>query len=268
MYDLDSEEHWRVFIRLVALVWGCLTARKEMAIMTLVEEAREPRSEPARLCGKHAVLLWCVIVVLVHLPSLVLRILWIEDGTYKNDLAAQVILPGIQLYLMLLSMVVLTRAKPQLGAFDCKWFRSLRSDLVGLPVLLSGVLLAQAVVTAVYMVFGLSRYTEPELSAIPTGAFLAWLLARTTVLSPIVEEVFWRGYTQSTLTTAFGPWIAVPAQALLFGMFHSGGTAGILRASLLGLVFGIWCHRRKSFLPVIIVHSIHNTIVLGLQILY
>lgn len=77
------------------------------------------------------------------------------------------------------------------------------------------------------------------LLALPVPLLVIWVICRvvgTTLLVPLVEELFFRGYVQSRLSLA-GPWgaaIGLAASSLLFGLLHGRVLAGTLS----GLVFG------------------------------
>jgi len=86
-----------------------------------------------------------------------------------------------------------------------------------------------------------------------------WLSIRICVLSPVAEEFFWRGYVQSTLLKICHPALAVIGQAALFGLVHFRPVLGFVQVCLYGLVFGIWCYRRKTLLPIIIMHIMINS---------
>jgi membrane protease YdiL (CAAX protease family) len=209
-----------------------------------------------------AIILLFAVIAFVHLPSLITKSLWIEEGRSKNDIVAHILLPCIQFYLMLLCLTVLLWTKPKLIAFDCTWFRWNRSEFIRLPLLVLGVLLIGILVIALAHILHSQISTHSLLcSNRHNTVFWLWLVIRITLLSPIIEEVFWRGYVQSTMTRALGAWVGVIGQAILFGMLHFYyPLLGMVQTCLLGLVFGIWCHKRKTLLPVIIMHVARNSL--------
>jgi membrane protease YdiL (CAAX protease family) len=204
----------------------------------------------------YALILLLAVIVFTHLPTLILRAFWIRDGVSENDIVIHVLLAGLQSYLMLLCPFVLLRTMPAQSSFDRIWLRWSRSEIVRLPFLVLGVVV---IVIAFYaLVRILDRPTATLFFQCSHGpAFWTWFVIRITLISPFAEEIFWRGYVQSTLSRAVGSRPAILIQALLFGLSHSG-FANILRASSIGIVFGIWCDKRKTLLPVLILHILNN----------
>lgn len=213
---------------------------------------------------RYAVILLLVVIVLVHLPSLISRTIWVEDNWSRNDYVFCIFLPVLGLYLMILSPIILLRTNPRLTAFDCAWFRWTRSELIRFPLLVLGVLLVIIVIYAFVHIVHSSKSSHIYLRSNHNLAFWIWVMITTTLLSPVIEEVFWRGYVQGTLERAFRPWISILLQAILFGLTHFGPT-DMLRACLIGLVFGIWRYKRNTLLPIIIMHVINNSVAFAIR---
>ncbi len=205
-------------------------------------------------------------IVAVALPNLILRELWIEGGRSKNVLVTAVFLSGVQLYMMVLYPVIFTHMRPQLGRFEPRWFRWTRDEIIRLPLLFLGILLVYVLVIAIAAL----RPEEPRafLESCDThgAVFGVWLALGAIILGPIAEEVFWRGYVQSTMTILIGDEVATLAQAVLFGLLHLSGTLDVVHAGLMGFIFGIWCSRRRTLIPVIAVHVIQNAMAVRLGI--
>jgi len=211
----------------------------------------------------YTILLLLVVIVFVNLPYSILIRLWVEDGRAKNDFVVFTFLPVLVLYLMILCPIVLIRTKPRLAAFDCIWFRWTRSELIMFSLLVLGMILIILIIAVgkFYHILPLRKKADYLPWNFPSILFLIWMLIRTTLISPVVEEVFWRGYVQSTLVRTFRPWIAIPGQALFFGLLHfSNPISCPVNATLIALLFGVWCYKRKTLLPVIIIHIVNNLV--------
>lgn len=209
---------------------------------------------------RYAIILLFALIIFVHSPNLITKSLWVEEGRIKNDFVAHILLPCVQYYLMLLCPIVLLRIKPELIAFDCIWLRWTRSEIIRLPLLVLGILLGSIVVITLSLLLNLPvKYDFLLWNNYHNKAFWFWLVIRPIFLSPVFEEVFWRGFVQSTITRALGAWVGVLGQALLFGLLHIYKPfLGIVNACIVGLVFGIWRHNRKTLLPIIIMHILRN----------
>ena len=208
-----------------------------------------------------------VIILLVQVPNLVIREFYIKNYQSTDDWMVCFVLPSLFLALSVILPILVVRCVPKLGKFDCTWFRWTRGEFVRFWFLPLGVIASVVVV----------RLLEHQLRLpitgwgirFMTGSYLCyymplyvWLIIRTCILSPIVEEFFWRGYVQSTLLKISHPVFAILGQAVLFGLVHFQPLLGFLRISFFGLIFGIWCYRRKTLIPVIIMHIAINSFLL------
>jgi membrane protease YdiL (CAAX protease family) len=170
------------------------------------------------------------------------------------------------LALAVLLPILAVTIKPKSGKFDFKWFRWTRGEFFWFWFLPLGILVSIVIVRLLVSQLRLPSAT-PDIRFM-TGSYLCyymplyvWLIIRTCVLTPVVEEFFWRGYVQSTLLKISHPVFAILCQAVIFGLVHFQPILGFLQLSLIGLVFGIWCYRRKTLLPVIIIHIAINSFV-------
>ena len=159
---------------------------------------------------------------------------------------------------------------PGLAAFDCIWFRRTRREAILSSLLPLGIVISFVCVALPIHWFELPFRRDVFFSGgydvYRNTGFLVWMAVSSALLFPVTEEIFWRGYVQSTLLRVCHPALALLVQAFLFGFIHFRPAMGFLQASLIGLVFGIWCCRRKTLLPVILMHIIFNSAVTGLAI--
>jgi membrane protease YdiL (CAAX protease family) len=85
-----------------------------------------------------------------------------------------------------------------------------------------------------------------------------WLyLLGPAVFYPIVEEIWFRGLLYTPLRREFGPYIALPAQALLFAFAH--GIVFPVNQFFGGLVFGYAYERTRSLVAPILLHMLGNS---------
>ena len=95
-----------------------------------------------------------------------------------------------------------------------------------------------------------------------------WLLLVTiAVIQPVCEEIFFRGYLFQGLRERFRGPLVVLVTALLFGLFHVLNPTLLtperfLPSTLLGLFLGWVCYRSGSLLPGILLHMLHNGLML------
>lgn len=129
-------------------------------------------------------------------------------------------------------------------------------------LLWSGAALAPALYLAVTLVMSmlparlLEDYNDASagLEEASAAAFLC-----VAVVSPIVEEVVFRGLIMTRLARVVRPMTAVLLSAAVFGLCH-GELVWFCYAFVLGVVFGWMDMRARSILPSMLAHITFNTI--------
>lgn len=96
-----------------------------------------------------------------------------------------------------------------------------------------------------------------------------------TVVAPICEEFFFRGFIFGTLRSwlagrAWGPWLAAIVTGLLFGAAHAGSAAVkyLLPLAFLGFLLCLLRWKTGSLYPGMALHSINNSLAFGLDELH
>jgi membrane protease YdiL (CAAX protease family) len=92
---------------------------------------------------------------------------------------------------------------------------------------------------------------------------LAGAVVVALVLTPIAEELFFRGFLQPALQRWVGPWSAIFLGAAFFAVAHMDLYA-IPPMLALGIGLGWVYYRTKSLLAPVLVHAVHNGLVLML----
>ncbi|MEX2027792.1 MAG: CPBP family glutamic-type intramembrane protease, partial [Pirellulaceae bacterium] len=90
----------------------------------------------------------------------------------------------------------------------------------------------------------------------------ALLILSVAIVPAVCEEWFFRGYLLGAIRERTSAWSAILLTALLFGLFHVFVTVILpvrfLPSLTLGIVLGYVCWRTGSVLPGILLHAIHN----------
>ncbi|MCZ0704359.1 membrane protease YdiL (CAAX protease family) [Natronobacillus azotifigens] len=76
-----------------------------------------------------------------------------------------------------------------------------------------------------------------------------------TIVTPILEEILFRGIIYRFLRDKYGSWIGVFVSSLVFGVLHPGH---ILSATISGVVFVLLYRQSKSLVVPIIFHVVWN----------
>lgn len=90
----------------------------------------------------------------------------------------------------------------------------------------------------------------------------------TLAITPAVcEEFYFRGYLMGALQKSFSPTMSIVSSALLFGAFHVIATSALsterfLPSTFMGLILGWVCYRTQSVLPGMLLHAMHNGLLL------
>lgn len=93
-----------------------------------------------------------------------------------------------------------------------------------------------------------------------TGTFnLIISIFTLTILAPIVEEIFFRGFIQEQLQKITSAKFAIIIQALIFAFAHLEFKV-IIPLTIIGAIMGIVYHKTNSIYPTIIFHSINNSL--------
>jgi membrane protease YdiL (CAAX protease family) len=104
-----------------------------------------------------------------------------------------------------------------------------------------------------------------ELGADQSTLALVAVTVLVTVMAPICEELFFRGYFFRTLRNWRGPWVAAVLTGLVFGAVHAFGSPIGFLVPLAVFGFGLcllyW--RTDSILPCMALHALNNSLALG-----
>lgn len=150
----------------------------------------------------------------------------------------------------------------KLRSFFKDVFSGITAYIMILPFLLAVLLLS-------IMVLNLLGYTPP-----PQPVFEAFMEERRTnilflliifvsVLGPIIEEIFFRGFMYSAIKKRFGVIAAVLLSASLFSLLHAN-IVGFFSIMVLGALLAYLYETTGSLISSMTVHIIHNSIMVSL----
>ena len=121
--------------------------------------------------------------------------------------------------------------------------------------------LAEAAVLWALLAAGAQLLLPAEKTALPEGAALAWAALRICLVTPLAEELAFRGGALYLLQPLGGAG-AVVVQAVIFAALH-GSLQAKAYALGMGLLFGWAADRSGSLLPGILLHILNNGAVLA-----
>jgi hypothetical protein len=145
------------------------------------------------------------------------------------------------------------------NTISSRWlFRASVAAMAAIPI-------AGATAAVVQMI--LNRPVEsPQLDFILPKDF-SWLGAAGMFIAagflvPLAEELFFRGLIYTWMRQSLSVWIAIPLNALVFGLVH-GEISVTVATGLLGIVLAWFYERSKSLWAPILIHALVNSVQLG-----
>ncbi len=199
-----------------------------------------------------------VSIVAATVPAVFAEFLYTPEGISTNGLITHLLLPMAGVLMMLL-IVLVARRTAAVGNLELVWFR--RSRIEAAAVLLLPFVALLSVVPTVALVDGAGLKWRDNHAFTADGRGIAFFVALTigvTVVGPILQEVFWRGYVQRGFERIVGAFPAVLAQAVFFATVHIRPLAGLTPLFVFGLLAGLWRWRRRTLGPVIVAHMVLN----------
>ncbi|MCX5688145.1 MAG: type II CAAX endopeptidase family protein, partial [Candidatus Omnitrophica bacterium] len=94
------------------------------------------------------------------------------------------------------------------------------------------------------------------------SSVVLFLTIFVSILGPIIEEIFFRGFLYSAVRKRFGVIIGVLLSSALFSMLHTN-IASFLPIMILGVLMAFLYETTSSLIAPIAVHILHNSIILG-----
>jgi sodium transport system permease protein len=121
------------------------------------------------------------------------------------------------------------------------------------------------------MHFGLSKLAADQIERARSllndlqGLPLPLILVTLAIAPGVFEELCFRGFLFSSLRAKLSAWQTIVVTAVLFGLFHEVlGPGRMLPAACLGLVLGWVRQRTGSALPCMLLHVLHNGLLLSI----
>jgi len=108
---------------------------------------------------------------------------------------------------------------------------------------------------------------QHQLGASPgTLAFGAFVVL-VTVVAPIAEEFFFRGFFFTALRRWRGPWLAAVLTGAVFGAIHVGSAAAVSLVPLafFGFVLCLLRWRTRALYPCVVLHAVNNCVAVGVD---
>lgn len=130
-----------------------------------------------------------------------------------------------------------------------------------LPVLISALILSMILLDAIGYKFPAQPVFDMFLEEKRSNVIL-FLTIFVSILGPIIEEIFFRGFLYSAARKRFGVLSGVLLSAVLFSMLHTN-IAGFIPIMILGILMAFLYETTGSLIAPMAVHIFHNSIIVG-----
>ena len=157
--------------------------------------------------------------------------------------------------------------RPALASFDGRLLGGgIKPWLLALPLTLAVLLVDVACQTFTTSLDGMLRlrwWSDRVVPGMQSPAVVVVGAFKTIVITPIAEEVFFRGFVLGQLQKVMPATLAVLLQAILFSACHLGQdsrSARLVGSFVLGVAFGVWRIRLPGLLPLMVMHGLINAL--------
>jgi membrane protease YdiL (CAAX protease family) len=89
-----------------------------------------------------------------------------------------------------------------------------------------------------------------------------WALLGTAVVTPFVEELYFRGFLFKGLLLHQQPWVAYTVSSLLFALLHPP-LAAVIEVFIIGILLAYTLKETRSIWPCVLIHALNNALVFG-----
>lgn len=165
---------------------------------------------------------------------------------------------------------LLARMAPKAAGFDIQWWPGSRWHWAWFLGMLFVLFFSKGLVAALAPhIVGVPRLKPFFGPVTPMG--VVFLGISIVFITPIAEEIFFRGYLLEQLRKLTHPGIALLVQSLLFGLFHlyarglftSLALFALINTFLVGMILGAWRIGFRSLLPLVLAHILINATTFG-----
>ncbi len=174
-----------------------------------------------------------------------------------NSLLRDIFVAGLVVYLVVRHF---KRLLSQIGLTTKNFFRNMTTGAVGylaiIPTLLV-ILFTMALITQAF------KYEPPPQPVVEmylkksTEKYLVFFTLFVAIAGPVIEEIFFRGFTYKAFRSRYGVRWAIIGSSLIFATLHLSVVA-FVPIFFLGVFLGYLYEKTGSLVPCMTVHMFHN----------
>jgi len=160
--------------------------------------------------------------------------------------------------------IVVVEYKNKLTSLGLTLTNFIRDTVIGIAGYVAAIPLIIGALTLVIWIANIANY-QPPMEPImklfleeKNPLLLLYSTLFATILGPILEEIFFRGFMYSAFKKKAGIIGAILLSSFLFSILHTN-PIGFLPIMVLGILLALLYEKTGSLIPSIMVHMIHNT---------
>ena len=204
-------------------------------------------------------LLWWIVSILISIGFyLLLSLLGMSWGlafSISGILTYFIVVPMTALFIHLDGSLSATREMLRIGSIKRAFFL-----LIAIPLLVTVI---DLIINVAYGILWIRLFGEPSANT-DIGTYwdsgiidISFTILYIAILTPIAEELMFRGYLLDAIKRKHGDWVAIIISSILFGLVHIDPyTIGV--ATIGGIIYGWLRVRTGSLLPCIACHMMWN----------
>jgi sodium transport system permease protein len=227
--------------------------------------SKRRRSAPSSAAALSLAIVFPLFIVVGSLPARL-------GQTFDLPLS-QVLLFNIGVFLIVFVAVPLVFLRLSGVIFSSGLSLSLRMPLSSIAVALLFGFSMWAVLYELNLVVGIASHAESlrrSLEALVDDLQRTplWVKLAALALAPaLCEELYFRGFLQTSLRQRYSPVVAIALSSVLFGLFHIVVRDHLflermIPSTLMGVILGTLLERSGSVIPGMILHALHNGLLL------
>ncbi len=157
-----------------------------------------------------------------------------------------------------------------LGVSFGNFLRNVRIAVLGYVTAIPVLLLVMVVVILILHLIRYNQTNAPVFGIFYESnrtALLLWLTVLVTLLGPVAEELFFRGFAYPVVKKRIGAKKAIILVSVVFSILHMN-VVSFFPILLLGILLTYLYEKTGSLIPSIVVHIVHNSLVVSFVYLY
>ena len=157
-----------------------------------------------------------------------------------------------------------------IGLTTKNFIKNIQTGILGYVAVIPAILVVLFVLSAAAQKFSYEPPVQPVVQLYlkeKGGAALLFFTVFVAVVGPVIEEIFFRGFTYKAFRQRFGVWGALVATSVIFSGLHMSLIA-FIPIFLLGFFLAYLYEQTGSLVPSMTAHMLHNLIMVSMTMVF